>query len=259
MPVGNSLLLFASLTVLGQPQKRTHQALPSPLIIDSVRGCFYTRHVHEPPPALRGVGADQAKLATRLIQDSAPELITTFFSELITHLQRAGDVPAYREAASMVSEIADKLTHYLGWASAFFSNERIKPAVSHYHAMMLQRPMQGSMQPVIAFAIPAELAQRLERLLTPLSQGQAASAHEGIEALIEVIDIALHALLIKPKQLMKFNFVVDKTLNGVISLTQTLSYRSLRKIADQMPAAHQPVLAQHLQQLVQTASQAQAA
>jgi len=154
-----------------------------------------------------GVRADQAKLATRLIQDSAHELITTFFSELLTHLQRAGDVPAYREAASMVSEIADKLTHYLGWASAFFSNERIKPAVSHYHAMMLQRPMQGSMQPVIAFAIPAELAQRLERLLTPLSQGQAASAHEGIEALIEVIDIALHALLIKPKQLMKFNFV----------------------------------------------------
>ncbi|MEK6788393.1 MAG: hypothetical protein AABY68_05535 [Pseudomonadota bacterium] len=206
-----------------------------------------------------GIRDDQSKLATRLIQDAAHELITIFFSELIVSLQSAGDLPAYRDGASMVSEIADKLTHYLGWASAFFSNERIKPAVSHYHAMMLQRPLDGSMQPVIAFAIPDALAQRLEKVLVPLSQGQAASAHEGIEALIEVIDLALHALLIKPKQLMKFNFVVDKTLNGVISLTQSLSFRSLRKIGEQMPAAHQPILAQHLQQFLLTASQAQAA
>ena len=206
-----------------------------------------------------GVRDDQSKLATRLIQNAAHELIITFFSELITNLQNAGDVPAYREGASMVSEIADKLTHYLGWASAFFSNERIRPAVSHYHAMMLQRPMQGSMQPVIAFAIPDALAKRLEQLLVPLTQGQAASAHDGIEALIEVIDLALHALLIKPKQLMKFNFVVDKTLSGVISLTQSLSFRSLRKIGEQLPPAHQPVLAAHLQQFIITASQAQAA
>ena len=206
-----------------------------------------------------GIRDDQSKLATRLIQDAAHELITTFFSELITNLKNAGDVPAYHDGASMVSEIADKLAHYLGWASAFFSNERIKPAVSHYHAMMRQRPMQDSMQPVIAFVIPEALAERLEQLLVPLSQSQAASAHEGIEALIEVIDIALHALLIKPKQLMKFNFVVDKTLNGVISLTQTLSFRSLRKIGEQLPATHQPVLARHLQQFIMTTRQAQAA
>ena len=206
-----------------------------------------------------GIRADQSKLATHLIQDAAHELITTFFTDLITNLQRAGDLPAYHDGASMVREIADKLTHYLGWASAFFSNERIKPAVSHYHTMMLQRPVDGSMQPIIAFAMPEALAKRLEQLLVPLSQGQAASAHEGIEALIEVIDLALHALLIKPKQLMKFNFVVDKTLNGVISLTQSLSFRTLRKIGEQMPPEHQPVLANHLQQFIVTASQAQAA
>ena len=194
-----------------------------------------------------GVRDDQSKLATRLIQDAAHELITTFYSELITNLQHAGDVPAYRDGASMVSEIADKLTHYLGWASAFFSNERIKPAVSHYHAMMLQRPMQGSMQPVIAFAIPEALAKRLEQLLVPLSQGQATSAHEGIEALIEVIDLALHALLIKPKQLMKFNFVVDKTLNGVISVTLALSNRSLRKLGQFLPRPMFIPVADHLE------------
>jgi len=206
-----------------------------------------------------GIRDDQSKLATRLIQDAAHELITTFFSTLIANLQQSGDVAAYRDGASMVNEIADKLTHYLGWASAFFSNERIKPAVSHYHAMMLQRPQQGSMQPVIAFAMPDALAHRLEQLLVPLSQGQAANAQEGIEALIEIIDLALYALLIKPKQLMKFNFVVDKTLNGVISLTQSLSFRTLRKIGEQLPPAHQPVLASHLQQFLVTRSQAQAA
>jgi len=233
--------------------------LPLPCVAYATTPALQTQVFQLHQALQAGTREDQSKLATRLIQDAAHELITTFFSTLIANLQAAGDIAAYREGAGMVNEIADKLTHYLGWASAFFSNERIKPAVSHYHAMMLQRPLQGSLQPVIAFAMPDALANRLEQLLVPLSQGQAANAQEGIEALIEVIDLALHALLIKPKQLMKFNFVVDKTLNGVISLTQSVSFRTLRKIGEQLPPAHQPVLANHLQQFLVTRHQAQAA
>ncbi len=202
----------------------------------------------------------QAATATRLIQGASHELIQTFFAELIADLLAAGKVPAYRDAEVMVREINEKLTHYLGWASGFFSNDRIRPAVEHYHAMMMQLPAEGSeLRPFIGFAIPAELAQRADQVLQPLFNGQAQDAGEGIEVLIEVIDIALHALLITPKKLMKFNFVVDKTLNGVISLTQSLSYRSLRKLGEHLPPEHQIILARHMQRFLYTRSNAQAA
>ncbi len=201
----------------------------------------------------------QSVVATKLIQGAAHELIETFFVGLIADLQAAGQVAAYRDAESMVREIDDKLTYYLGWASSFFSNDRIRPAVDHYHAMMQQLPLAGDMHPHIAFAVSPALMQRAEQQLPALLRGEAADARESVEVLIAVIDEALTALLIKPKQLMKFNFVVDKTLNGVISMTQSLAYRSLRKVGEQLPAAHQPVLARHLRRFLFSDIAAQAA
>lgn len=193
----------------------------------------------------------QGEIATALIQSAASELMNTFFTQLLNELVAANDSePSYREARAMVREINEKLTHYLGWASSFFSNDRIRSSVAHYHAMMYQLPEAGTTRAYIAFACPPALAARIDAQHDILAQGQAASAHEAIETLIEVIDIAMHELLITPKKLMKFNFVVDKTLSGVISLTQSVAYRSLRKLADHVPAAHQPIIAAHLRRLV---------
>jgi hypothetical protein len=55
-------------------------------------------------------------------------------------------------------------------------------------------------------------------------------------------------LLFVPKQRMKFNFVVDKTLNGVISVTMALAYRSFRKLGTQLPPAYFVAVADHLEQ-----------
>jgi len=193
----------------------------------------------------------QAELATALIQSAAAELIDTFFADLLNELVAANEAEhSYREARAVVRDINEKLTHYLGWASSFFSNDRIRPAVAHYHSMMYMLPTEDGLRGHIAFSCSSDLAQRLDAMLPALHNGQAQNAHDALEALIEVIDAAMHALLITPKKLMKFNFVVDKTLNGVISLTQTVAFRSLRKLAPHVPAEHQHILAAHLQRVV---------
>lgn len=204
--------------------------------------------------------APQGELATTLIQSAASELIDTFFTQLLNELVAAHDSePSYREARAMVREINDKLTHYLGWASSFFSNERIRPAVAHYHAMMHVLAEATDSPAYIVLPCPEALAQRIEAQIDRLQHGQAASAHEAIETLIAIIDIAMHELLITPKKLMKFNFVVDKTLSGVISLMQSMAYRSLRKLAEHLPSTHQPIVAAHLRRLVRLEKVAQAA
>ncbi|MEO6698748.1 MAG: hypothetical protein ABIR53_04075 [Paraperlucidibaca sp.] len=202
----------------------------------------------------------QGELATTLIQNAASELINIFFAELLNELVAADESePSYREARSMVREINEKLAHYLGWSSSFFNNDRIRPAVAHYHSMIYALPEISGQRAYIAFACSSALAQRIDAQLADLQQSQASSSHEAIETLIEIIDAAMHELLITPKKLMKFNFVVDKTLSGVISLTQTVAFRSLRKLAEHVPAEHQPIIAAHLQRLVRVEAVAHAA
>ena len=54
-------------------------------------------------------------------------------------------------------------------------------------------------------------------------------------------------LAIVPKNLMKFNFVVDKTLNGIISLVQILIKRMLHKLSPKIQSKNYPKIAAHLQ------------
>jgi hypothetical protein len=46
---------------------------------------------------------------------------------------------------------------------------------------------------------------------------------------------------------MKFNFVVDKTLNGVIALVEMLLKRMLHKLSPKIPREIYPQIAAHLQ------------
>ena len=207
-----------------------------------------------------GTKTSQAAQAGKLITEASCDLLDAFFGQLMLSLQAQDPAsPVFREAVAVVEDIKGKLRHYLGWVTGFFSNERLAPVVAHYRSLMTMLPVDGVPQAHLAFSISPALAAEAKASLDALRDGSASDAKAGIEVLIRVIDEALQPLLYVPKQRMKFNFVVDKTLNGVISLTQTLSFRTLRKIGEQMPPAHQPVLANHLQQFLVTRSQAQAA
>ena len=102
----------------------------------------------------------------------------------------------------------------------------------------------------LAFTITPGLAREARVSLQALRDGSAPDARAGIEVLIRVIDEALQPLLFVPKQRMKFNFVVDKTLNGVISITTSLGFRSLRRLGEHLPTHLHKPLADHLAQFL---------
>ena len=52
--------------------------------------------------------------------------------------------------------------------------------------------------------------------------------------LTDVIDVGVTHLIREPKKCLKFNFVVDKTLNGVINMTTHLGYKRLEKLGTQL-------------------------
>lgn len=52
----------------------------------------------------------------------------------------------------------------------------------------------------------------------------------ALKAFTEVVDQGVTHLVREPKKMLKFNIVVDKTLNGVINLTTQLGYKRFDKL-----------------------------
>ena len=55
-----------------------------------------------------------------------------------------------------------------------------------------------------------------------------------VGSVTDVIDVGVTHLIREPKKCLKFNFVVDKTLNGVINMTTHLGYKRLEKLGTQL-------------------------
>lgn len=197
----------------------------------------------------------QGPFATELMQQAAEDLLTVFFADLFEALKAAEPRLSYREGSAVVRDIRDKLLHYLGWASPFFGNDRLPPAVAHYFSLFRDLHLDSGPQPHITVTISAELRARADAILPSLLAGECQDMTEAVAVMNGVILEALNTLLVQPKDLMKFNFIVNKTLNGVISLMTSLTTRSLEKVAADMPAEHQPILGRHLARfLVQPAA-----
>jgi hypothetical protein len=105
----------------------------------------------------------------------------------------------------------------------------------------------GLNQPFMAFGLSPALATEIARVIPTLKDGSAQSFDEGIELIIQVIDETMVPLSIEPKNLMKFNFVINKTLDGIIGLVKVLFKRMLRKLAPKLPPEMFPHFAAHLE------------
>lgn len=200
---------------------------------------------------LAGTRESQAKLAGQLITDAACDLIDAFFGSLLTTLAREhpGE-PGYAEAGALLDDIKGKLRHYLGWVTGFFANERLTPVVGHYRGLMTRLPEDGRERSHIAFAITPALGADAQRTLEALRSGDVTDARASIEVLIRAIDEALEPLLLEPKRRMKFNFVVDKTLNGVLAVTMGVVHHKLRKLGETLPHELFRPVADHLTRFV---------
>lgn len=196
----------------------------------------------------RGSKIPQAMLAGRLITEASCNIIDAFFGNIIKQmLEETGD-DGFREAHEVIEDIKAKTRHYLSWITGFFSNERLAPVVAYYQTLILRMPTDDGPHAHLCFAISQRLATDTEASFASLRDPATTDLRVNVEVLIQVIDGALQALLFIPKQRMHFNFIVDKTLNGVISVTMALAYRSFRKLGARLEPAHFPIIADHLEQ-----------
>ncbi|HET8729679.1 MAG TPA: hypothetical protein VFM34_01025 [Moraxellaceae bacterium] len=199
------------------------------------------------------LGDGDKKLGAQLLADAYCDVLDHVFFELLYEINRTHPSPLMKEAIGIGDEIKSRIHSSLGWVIGFFSSERIIPVINHFNELTHAADQEGGRLHSTVFPLGADLASRSQRVLRELADGSAKDLNEGVELLIEVLDAALEPLVFQPKRLMKFNFFVNKTLDGVISLVHPLFKRMLRRIGAQVPRELYPKVSAHFAKFLVTA------
>ena len=164
----------------------------------------------------------QSKYLGDNISNIACELIDQAFGSLVNQSSsKDGD------SEKVLKQVKDAITKYMPWSVSFFGNDRLLPMVNHVNGLMKRKNDQG----YITYTVDKVVVEELLGCAEQLKQGNTAYVKPGLKAFTQVVDQGVTSLIREPKKLLKFNMVVNKTLDGVISLTTQLGYKRFDKLS----------------------------
>ena len=164
----------------------------------------------------------QSKYLGDNISNIACELIDQAFGSLVNQSSsKDGD------SEKVLKQVKDAITKYMPWSVSFFGNDRLLPMVNHVNGLMKRKNDQG----YITYTVNKVVVEELLGCAEQLKQGNTAYVKLGLKAFTQVVDQGVTSLIREPKKLLKFNMVVNKTLDGVISLTTQLGYKRFDKLS----------------------------
>lgn len=186
-----------------------------------------------------GVRESQSKVLGDVLSDLSCEIIEQVFSVLLKDEQDNSTMTQKQryESEKVLQQILDTFRKYMPWSVSFFGNERLLPLVDYMTSLMKEREQEV----YITYPITPQLVQQAQILTEQIREGNMQSVEKAFQTLIQIVDLGVTSLVREPKKRLKFNLVVDKTLNGVINMTTHLGYKRLEKLGtqvDQTTATH---------------------
>ncbi len=186
-----------------------------------------------------GVRESQSKVLGDVLSDLSCEIIEQVFSVLLKDEQDNSTMTQKQryESEKVLQQILDTFRKYMPWSVSFFGNERLLPLVDYMTSLM----KECEQDVYITYPITPQLVQQAQTLTEQIREGNMQSVEKAFQTLIQIVDLGVTSLVREPKKRLKFNLVVDKTLNGVINMTTHLGYKRLEKLGtqvDQTTATH---------------------
>ncbi|HHX4834374.1 TPA: hypothetical protein ACVB6Z_002833 [Acinetobacter baumannii] len=186
-----------------------------------------------------GVRESQSKVLGDVLSDLSCEIIEQVFSVLLKDEQDNSTMTQKQryESEKVLQQILDTFRKYMPWSVSFFGNERLLPLVDYMTSLM----KECEQEVYITYPITPQLVQQAQTLTEQIREGNMQSVEKAFQTLIQIVDLGVTSLVREPKKRLKFNLVVDKTLNGVINMTTHLGYKRLEKLGtqvDQTTATH---------------------
>ena len=187
----------------------------------------YARFAHIRAQLLQGSKESQASALGNVLSEMACEVIEQVFMVLLQENQHHSQTG---ESEKVIQQILEAIRKYMPWSVSFFGNDRLVPLVEY-----LSKTIQLEDEKVyMTYPIEQQLAQQVKTSSQKLAGGDRHETVNALKLLTDVIDVGVTHLIREPKKCLKFNFVVDKTLNGVINMTTHLGYKRLEKLGTQL-------------------------
>ncbi len=167
---------------------------------------------------------DRISLAKALgenLTDIACEIIEQVFGQ-IARMSTSSD----HESEKIIQQIIETTRKYMPWSVSFFGNDRLIPLVNYLYDMTHE--IEGEYY--VRYPVERNLAVELLSYVQEIKSGNSYYVFPALKAFTAVVEQGVNQLVRQPKQLLKFNVVVDKTLNGVIHLTTQLGYKRFDKL-----------------------------
>lgn len=168
-----------------------------------------------------GERTDQAKPLGENLADITCEIIDQVFGT-ISKISTSQD----QESDKVIQQILDTTRKYMPWSVSFFGNERLTPMVNYLQNMTYEKDGHY----FIAYSVDKNLISELMGNVDQIKAGNGQYVSPALKIFTQVVDQGVTRLIREPKKMLKFNMVVDKTLNGVISLTTQLGYKRFDKL-----------------------------
>lgn len=203
----------------------------------------YTQFTHIYHQLVQGSKVNQADALGKVLSQMACEVVEQVFMVLLKENQQYSKTG---ESEKVIQQILDAIRKYMPWSISLFNNERLVPLVEY----LLKTFQQEGEMTYMTYPVNAQLAQQVQLASQRLIQATTADISNILHLLTEVIDQGVTHLIREPKKCLKFNFMVDKTLNGVIHMTTHLGYKRLEKLATQIDQAGATIYVEHFMQFM---------
>lgn len=180
-----------------------------------------------------GSSESQSKELGHIMAEIGCEIILQVFGELLEKQKRQDaslDAKFIHESEKVIDQILETFRKYMPWSVSLFGNERLVPLVNYLSTLMTS----SNGEPHVSFAVPSQYANEAISLTEKIREGQLSYVPKSFSNLTKIVDEGVTALVREPKKMLKFNMVVDKTLNGVINMTTSLGYKRLEKLGTQL-------------------------
>lgn len=168
-----------------------------------------------------------AKALGEVLADISCEVVEQVFGHASREYNQADS-----ESEKVLGQIKEAVKKYMPWSVSLFSNARLVPMV-HY---LSEQISEKNGKYIIHYDVDNVIIKETLGCLEQIRAGNYAYIPLAFKALQHIIDQGVDSLIREPKKMLKFNFVVDKTLTGVINFTTQLGYRRLEKLSTQFDA-----------------------
>ena len=197
--------------------------------------------------ASKPISDEDKALGADLLAQTYVQLLDTCVTHLLDELNKTQPDKMLQDASKVIHKVQSEAQHYIGWLIKFIANKRVPPVIQHFHDMVHILNLTGQEYPYIVIPVTTTYAEKASDVMNALAQRDDTRIEEGVELLIEAIETALVPLVYTPKDLMGFNFVISKTINGVINVLHTLFKHTLRKLPPHIKTESHPAIAAHFE------------